>query len=617
MAAVTDIISTHEAEKGFYPTPESLADKLLEGIDWHYISSVLEPSAGKGNLVEAVGKKAYLNIHRHCDDKGISVDCVEIDPHLRSILQYEFGGGRENDICTRLNELSDKQRYSALTRSYGSLTESESMEEKHLKMMRGKIRSVDCHIIHDNFLTFASRKEYDLIVMNPPFADGDAHLLKAIQLQERSGGAIRCLLNAETIRNPYTNRRRALVEKLQALNAEITYEDGAFLTGERKTGVSVAIIKILIPRPERESEIFTRMKKAAELEEATMEDITDLAVSDFIKQIVTMYNVEVDAGIALIREYIAMKPRILDSFDCSGHLGDYATLTLVVGSKDRMYRSDIPSINEYVRLTRKKYWEALFKNPKFTGKLTSNLRTKYQQLVGNMVDYDFTEFNIQQIALQMNAEMNQGIQDTIVALFDRMTEKHSWYPECEKNTHYFDGWKTNKAHKIGSKVILPVNGMFSTYSWERDTFSVDKATSTISDIEKVFDYLDGNMTTTVDLRWVLSQACENGVTKNIHCKYFDVTLYKKGTMHLKFRNQELVDRFNIYCCRKKNWLPPCYGKAAYSSMTAEEKTVVDGFNGDGSDGSGEVQYTAVLQKANYFLSEPVQDMPLLAAPEEG
>lgn len=247
------------------------------------------------------------------------------------------------------------------------------------------------------------------------------------------------------------------------------------------------------------------------------------------------------------------------------------------------------------------------------GKLTSNLRDKYMRMVDQMEKYDFTLFNIQKIAAQMNAEMNQGVQDTIVALFGKMTEQHTWYPEMESNIHYFNGWKTNKAHKLGMKVILPIYGVFSTYSWSKDTFSVYEAEKTISDIEKVFNYLDGNATAAVDLHGVLLRACEQGQTRNIPCKFFDVTLYKKGTMHIKFRNSELVDRFNIYCCRHKGWLPPSYGKARYSNMQSEEKAVVDSFHGDGKEGSGEKVYSAVMARADYFLSEPVQTIPMLGA----
>ena len=96
-----------------------------------------------------------------------------------------------------------------------------------------------------------------------------------------------------------------------------------------------------------------------------------------------------------------------------------------------------------------------------------------------MVKYDFTLFNIQKIAAQMNAEMGRGIQDTIVELFDKMTEKHTWYPEMEKNIHYYNGWKTNKAHKLGMKVILPIHGVFSDYSWSKETFQVREAEAEI------------------------------------------------------------------------------------------------------------------------------------------
>ena len=43
--------------KDFYPTPQNLIDKMLCGLDFSMIKSILEPSAGKGNIVEALKKK--------------------------------------------------------------------------------------------------------------------------------------------------------------------------------------------------------------------------------------------------------------------------------------------------------------------------------------------------------------------------------------------------------------------------------------------------------------------------------------------------------------------------------------------------------------------------------
>lgn len=87
-----------EAEKGFYPTPPDVADKLLDGVNWYMVRDVLEPSAGSGNLVRSALKKYRIHGRRSYNDSKIDVDCVEIDPHLRAVLQYEFCGGRADEL---------------------------------------------------------------------------------------------------------------------------------------------------------------------------------------------------------------------------------------------------------------------------------------------------------------------------------------------------------------------------------------------------------------------------------------------------------------------------------------------------------------------------------------
>lgn len=598
---MTGIIATEEARQGFYPTPPDVAEKLLADIDWHKINTILEPSAGKGDLIRAAVKSAVAEWPAswgRYDRTAFELDAVEIDPYLRSILLYEFGGQKKKEIASRMQEIDNSRLYDSRVHAYRHPSpeiekEHEALSEEHLLL-----KSVDMHITHDNFLTMDTRKNYDLILMNPPFSNGDEHLLKAIEIQRRHGGEIRCILNAETILNPYTNRRKVLQNHLADLNADIQFVENGFTSAERETDVAVALIKISIPVVEYESTIFKRLQEAAQIDEPEPEEVTDLTVTDFLQKIVTQFNVEVDAGLALIREYMALKK----------HIG--GTISLSIGDK-----SKYSTINQngFVELMRKKYWELLFNNPKFTAKLTSNLKDKYRGMVGKMGAYDFSLFNIQQIMVEMNAEMSQGVQDAIVALFDRMTSQHTYYPECIKNIHYFDGWKTNKAHKINEKVILPVHGLTADPYWSSNTINVREAEATISDIEKVFDYLDGNLTAEVDLHGVLERANTEKQTKNIPCKYFDVTLYKKGTMHIKFRNMELVERFNIYCSQKKGWLPPSYGRTTYSDMSKEEKAVVDGFHGTGAEGTGEKAYNEVLTHRAYYLSEPAKQMPMLTA----
>jgi hypothetical protein len=66
----------------------------------------------------------------------------------------------------------------------------------------------------------------------------------------------------------------------------------------------------------------------------------------------------------------------------------------------------------------------------------------------------------------------------------------------------------------------------------------------------------------------------------------------------------LVDRFNIYCSQKKNWLPPNYGRTAYANMDKEAQAVVDEFHGNGTEGSGAAAYGEIMKQRGYFLAEP-------------
>jgi hypothetical protein len=96
--------------------------------------------------------------------------------------------------------------------------------------------------------------------MNPPFSNGDKHLLKAIEMQQ-NGGKIVCLLNAETLKNPYSNIRKELINQLEKYNSKVEFIQDAFSSAERKTNVETALIFIDIPKMEYNSTIINELKK--------------------------------------------------------------------------------------------------------------------------------------------------------------------------------------------------------------------------------------------------------------------------------------------------------------------------------------------------------------------
>lgn len=515
--------------KDFYPTTDTIIYKMLSDIKFDEITTILEPSAGKGNIVDILEQKKKY--YKHLD-----IDCIENDENLQHIL-------------------------------------------------RGK----GYKLIHNDFLTFDSMKKYDLVIMNPPFSNGDKHLLKALELQEQYGGCVICLLNAETLNNTFSNTRKDLKRKLDEYNAQIEYIQNAFYDAERKTDVEIALIKIILPVKERESFIYNNnLRKTEEQEEFQEQEQNFLAENDFLKSIVQQYKLEIKIGIDLIKEYKAMSKYILSEITSDGQKGS-PILDLDLSGNRNNYRSNL-SINGYIKEVRRKYWKALFSNKKFIGQLTNNLQQDYYKRIDNLIEYDFSIYNIYEIKIEMTKNVVKGVEETILNLFEELSNKYNWYDEMSKNIHYYNGWKTNKAYIINKKVIIPLNG----YDWGGYRPSNYKVVDKLEDIEKCLNYLDGGLTEQINIQEALKFAEDYGETKNIQLKYFTVTFYKKGTCHIEFTNLDLLKKFNIFGSQKKNWLPPTYGKKEYKNMTAEEKEVVNEFE-------GEQEYKKTMQNKQYYL----------------
>lgn len=532
--------------KDLYPTPQNIIDKMLCDLDFSMIKSVLEPSAGTGNIVEALKKKQESH-NKYWGNKQyiFDIDCIESDQNLQRIL-------------------------------------------------KGK----DFRVVYNDFLTYETMKEYDLVIMNPPFSNGCKHLLKGLEMQERNGGAVVCLLNAETLKNPCSNERLNLKQKLTEYNAKIEFIQDAFMDAERKTAVEIALVKVQLLEVQRESFILDGLRKAKEQREFTETEQKQLIDSDFFKAIVKQYQLEVEAGIKLINEYFAMQPFILSMFGKDEKTGETiqkggCMLSLDIGSNRDKYNNKL-SVNEYIKAVRMKYWTALFENKKFIGQLTNNLQRDFYNRIEELCNYDFSLYNIYQLKIDIQGKVVKGIEETIMELFDEFSHKYYYYDETSKNIHYYNGWKTNKAWIVNKKVIIPLKGFMDLeYSWGGFKPTDREVVSKLQDMEKSFNYLDGGLTEAVDLEESLKFAEEYGETKNIQLKYFTVTFYKKGTCHITFNNEELLKKFNIFGSQHKGWLPPSYGKKAYKDMTEEEKAVVNEFE-------GEKEYSKIIANREYY-----------------
>jgi len=249
-----------------------------------------------------------------------------------------------------------------------------------------------------------------------------------------------------------------------------------------------------------------------------------------------------------------------------------------------------PSVNEYIRQTRGKYWSRLFNQPVITEKFTTNLLEELRDNVRKLIDYEFSVYNILTLIIKMNNKTTKGIEDTIVSLFDKWTA--SYWHEDSPNRHYYNGWKTNDCFRVGKKVILG----FNAFGWMSHGKIEDyRVREYLGDIEKTLSFLDvGRTQWPESLDDIIKRASLDGETKNIETKYFFATFYKKGTCHLLFKDMDLLEKFNMFASQRKGWLPPEYGKKHYKDMTEEEQNVIDSFQ-------GRDKYEEIMARPDYYL----------------
>lgn len=500
----------------FYPTPKMILEKMLMHYNPSKHRNVLEPSGGKGDIVDGIidvrSKDGYNRVG--------TIDSLEIDDNLRSILKEK-----------------------------------------------------DLRLIGRDFLKFSTFKRYDLVIMNPPFSNGDEHLLKAIEVM-KDGGRIICILNAETIRNPHSNKRKSLIQKLEEFNAEIEYIENGFIDAERRTSVEVALIVFDIPKPERRSFIVEGLRKSKEIEIETRINNGEIISSDPIDAIIERYKFEMNAGIGLIQEYHSMSDHIMSSLDEEAYPS--VAIEMNVSGSDKSENGDIMAFAERIRY---KYWYALLGLKEFQSYMTDAMRSDYVSQIGKFSEAEFNKENIADIKLEMMKHLNVSIEDSVYELFKDLTYKHSFYDACKNNIHLYDGWKTNIGHKVNDKkVILPNCSIYDT-QW--GGYSPYKAKSRLKEIERCLNFINNGRTDDFsNIDEIIDRAVRTETDRNVEFKYFYADFYKKGTVHLKWKDKEIVKILNIFGGKRENCLPPYYGVKKYEEMNEEEKRIVNEFESE-------------------------------------
>jgi predicted RNA methylase len=443
---------------------------------------VLEPQAGSGNLAKAAKSHGAMR-----------VDCIEIDPRLQEML---IGQG--------------------------------------------------LRIIDGDFLGYAPTTMYDTILMNPPFRNGDKHLLKAIEIMYN--GQIICILNAETIRNPNTANRRLLSQKIEDLGGVITYKKDAFIDAERKTSVEIAIIKIKVKK-NVEDHFFGGMKKADTGEEPTFHG-SDIAIPDSqIENYVAAYSQALEIkkeAILKTQESEYYAGIIGASFEDKNY---YHGRTITEKVQD--------AFNGQVVSLRETAWRNIMNLADFHKHLTEKVRNDIQSQMDTVKDLEFTVENIRTFLMNLIGGRRQMMNACVLEVFDNMTTFFHWDNFHETNRRHVEGWKSNERYFVNCRVVLPY---LQEASW-RATGAV-ASRDKLCDIEKAVRYVMGEPIADDSIENVLFERESSGYLKAreipygqaVMTKYFKIRMYKKGTTHFYWRDKKVLERFNLFVGRQRQWL---------------------------------------------------------------
>lgn len=308
----------------FYPTPPKLVERMVNKLTFPKNTksiSLLEPSAGKGSIVDGfkeyfINKKnEYYELRKNTPKGTRRLERFDLSftEEEFSDLFYERFGVKLESIDKMEDWLDDNINTDDM---YYDIEIHYDEPNKNIKYMINCIE-IDkdlCSVLNGkkyftvnaDFLEYNTFNSYDVILMNPPFADGDKHFLKALKLIENGGQCV-CILNAETIKNPYTHWRQELVRKLTECNADIEYIDNAFTGAENVTDVEIALIYVNIPEKTIDEDLLKNLLLGEEYEcQYDGFNESQVATNDIISNLITQYELEAKLGIKIIRDFYSM-----------------------------------------------------------------------------------------------------------------------------------------------------------------------------------------------------------------------------------------------------------------------------------------------------------------------
>lgn len=471
----------------FYPTPKTLLNKIVDRKFKSQAQRILEPSAGRGDILDYIKESVSYHNTRN------QYNCCEIDPNMQAILKQK-----------------------------------------------------GYNVVHNDFLSYYPETMYDTIIMNPPFKSGDKHLLHAWDILV--SGQIKCILNAETVRNPYTFNRKEVV-KLIENHGSVEFMSDTFAESDRKTNVEVAIITLYKEASDDFDFTFKNFGGEKSINHDTDTESNDIALqNNAIENMVLKYDLVRELFVDVLKSVgkvsSVMKSMGLNPASNYNHINSKITTEAISKLVMGNFKNGVEVINTFTEDLRSACWKEVFKASNISTMMTNKVAEEFDKFKASQQRMDFSVKNIHEVFAGIYDNKEQIMKNVIVDSFDQCTKYY------KGNRGYQEGWKTNDAFKVNRKIIIP-NQFRIDYHGNITSPYGDK--SALKDLDKALCMIAGKSYDTVKGIIKTGQEYESG--KKYDSEFFECRYYQKGTMHLKFKSEWIWRQFNVIATDGKNWLP--------------------------------------------------------------
>lgn len=471
-----------------WPTPRAIAGKMLARISDEAIH-FLEPSAGRGDLAEVIKGNKYDHSRRN-------VDCIEQSPELAAILS-----------------------------------------------------SKEFPVVGHDWLAYDGVCYYDAIVMNPPFSNGDKHLLRAWDFMH--DGEIVCLLNEETINNPHTDSRKLLAKVIKDNGGQVELLGDCFSTAARKTNVKVAMVYLKKVAADDAPDLWAKDGEEKVPDEDIGTERHMLAIRDRLGNMQHHYdmaNSEMMKGFKHLRR--AMVYMGANGISASYTGKDYREIAGIALENVNSARA------EFGRKHRRDAWMKVFELMEFRKWLDKKQTEEFIRDIERNGNIPFTVENIKGTLENVFQQRGKLFEMSVANVFDELVRYYNG------NHCHTEGWKTNDSYKVNRKLIFPYGCTFDNKYTHNFSMNWRGVIDVYSDLDRVLCVLDGKDFTKC---WTIGHVMDaafrrlgNGVKapfdNTAESEYFDIRFFKKGTVHLTFKDEKLWEKFCITAAKGKKWL---------------------------------------------------------------